>query len=63
MAKQKKKTKLMRDLEKWLKKPENTAAKIAVSLGLSCSYSVRQWLNRRSIPSWRQEQVRKIIGQ
>lgn len=52
---------LVKDLQKWLRKPGNSYAKVAVILGYEDSASIRQWVRRKSIPQYQADRVKKIL--
>ncbi len=52
---------LVKQLKRWLKKPGNSYARVAVLLGYEDSASIRQWIRRNSIPRYQKERVKQII--
>ncbi len=52
---------LLTELKKWLKKEGNSEARLAVLLGYRDAAPIKQWIRRKSIPSYQIERVRKIV--
>ena len=52
---------IIKDLKKWLERPENTKAKLAAFLGYSSSETISRWIERKRIPAHQQERVNSFL--
>lgn len=53
--------KIIKDLKKWLTRPENTKAKIAAFMGYSSSETVSRWIERGRVPVHQQERLNSFL--
>lgn len=49
-------------VRRWLKRPGNTPASLAVRLGYASSSTVEKWLQKGKVPRCREKQVTEALG-
>jgi len=52
---------VLKQLKIWVKKPGNSYARAAVALGYKDCAPIRQWIARKSIPSYQMERVQRML--
>lgn len=53
--------KILINLNKWLKKGDNSKTKLANHLGYTSSVAIDMWIRRKSIPNYMKQRVKEFI--
>jgi len=52
---------MIKQLKNWLKKPDNSAAKLATILGYQSQSTIYNWIKRKRIPLYVVSQLKKAL--
>jgi hypothetical protein len=56
-------TKEVKAVQRWLKKPGNTEAKLAGAMGYESSVSVKNWVKRGNVPTYMRDKLSDFLTQ